>query len=381
MSPSQAPALVLSTSAAVADLASALAGVPLLAVDTEFHAEQRLLPTLMTVQLATADGRAWLVDALQADLSPLGPVLDATEVVVHGGLHDVHLLTAATGWRPRALLDTQRLAGLAGSPYPARLADLMARWLGGSKGPSMALTDWSRRPLSEEQVRYALEDVASLPALATRLSAEVQARGRMDWARQASLELWDEARAPARPLDGWRAWDVAPALDADERRVLAGLMRWRDDLARERGQPAHYLLGDSMALALARTRPTSLQALATDRRLASGLRQRHGPALVACIQRALAGPAPPPVPPQAPGRATLLQAWAQAQAEQTAIAAGLALPPTWLHRVAEEGPAALAGWRTEALGPALRRLWAGGTAVGLDARGGVEIIALDDRGR
>lgn len=374
MSPSL-PLSVVSTSAEVADLARALAGAPLLAVDTEFHAEQRLLPTLMTVQLATQDGQAWLIDALQADLSPLGEALDGAEVVVHGGVHDVQLLQAATGWEPRALLDTQRLAGLAGSPYPARLTDLMARWLSRQKGPTQALTDWSRRPLSAAQVTYALEDVAWLPALAKRLGEEVQARGRMAWARQASLELVEEARAPTRPLDGWRGWDVAPTLEEDERRVLSALMRWRDDLSRQRGQPAHHLLGDGMALALARTRPTSLQALSQDRRLASGMRQRHGPALVACIQRALSGPAPPAVPPQTPARAALLTAWAQAHAARTGIAAGLALPPPWLHRVAESGPTALQGWRAEALGASLADLWAGRTSLTLDDE--AEVVVTD----
>ena len=362
-------ARVLTSSEDVAALARDLDGTPRLAVDTEFHAEQRLLPALMTVQLATGDGRAWLVDALQADLTPLGPVLTATEVVLHGGLHDVQLLMAATGWRPGRLLDTQRLAGLVGSSYPARLTDLLASWLGVEKGPSRALSDWSQRPLAPEQVTYALEDVALLPALVERLLAGLRARGREAWARLASLELLDEVGAPARPLDGWRGWDVAPGLDEDERRVLDGLMRWREEQAQQRGQPAHYLLGDSLALSLARARPTSLDALARDRRLASGLRQRHGPALVACIRRALLSPAPAPVPPLTPARAALLTAWAHARAGRTEIAAGLALPPAVLHRVAELGPAALQGWRAQALGEDLTALWSGTAAVGLGPDG------------
>lgn len=370
--------ILLDRPEAVSALADELATVDRLAVDTEFHSEQRYHPELMTVQLAAEDGRAWVIDARRVDLAPLCAPLSQALVIVHGGVHDVALLRRAAGWTPARLLDTQRLAGLAGSPYPARLGQLLSRWLGQPEPPSRTLSDWSQRPLDADQLAYAAADALLLLPLARRLEEEVQALGRADWAREASLELAEEALEPARPLDAWRRWEVAPGLDADTRAVLAGLLAWRDAEARARDQPPHYLLGDSLALALARSRPRTLEELERDRRVAGGLRKRFGAALVACITRALDGPAPPPVPADAPQRVALLSAWAACRAAQTRLAAGLALPPALLQRVAEEGPAALAAWRAEALGEALAALWRGEVAVAMD-QGEPRLVSVRDR--
>ena len=101
--------------------------------------------------------------------------------------------------------------------------------------------------------------------------------------------------------------------------------------------------------------------------MASGLRKRHGAGLIACIRQALSDPGPPPpaIEPETPARVALLTAWAEAQAADTSIAAGLALGGPLLRAAAESGPAALMGWRREALGARLEALWRGRATVGL----------------
>lgn len=370
------PILIASTDALIA-LCAELAGEERLAVDTEFHAERRYWPELMTVQLATEAGRAWVIDALACGLEPLGAVLSRRTILLHGGTQDILLLSRACGQTPPRILDTQRLAALAGSSYPARLGALVSTWLDGSTQSSSALTDWSKRPLTPDQLRYAAEDAQLLFPLLSAIEPALRSSGRWPWAVAASEELRTEASRPPRALDAWRGWDIAPALSAEERGVLTALMEWRDHQGQERDQPPHYLIGDSMALALARRRPQSLAELGADRRVAAGLRKRYGAALLDCIERGLAGPAPPPVPTQTPARTALLRAWAVAQESHTGVSAGLALPTDVLHRVAELGPSALTGWRREALGEGLMALWQGTAAVGL-AAGAPTIVAGGD---
>ncbi|NOY25230.1 MAG: hypothetical protein GXP62_05100 [Oligoflexia bacterium] len=357
---------VISTTQEVAALAAALAGHERIAIDTEFHPERRYRPALMTVQIATEDDRAWVIDALCCDLAPLSELLGRTCVLLHGGVQDVALLQRACPPGPTRLLDTQRLAGLAGSTYPARLDDLLVAWLGHAPTSSHALTDWSARPLRPDQLRYAVDDARMLFPLVDRLLAALGEGKRQAWGRQASQDLLVEASAPPRALDAWRAWRIAPGFSDDTRRVLHGLMTWRDAAARDINQPPHYILGDAIALALARARPTQVAALADDRRFGKGLRKRFGAEIIASIQSSLDGPAPHPVEPQAPARAMLLQAWAAAETPKSGVSAGLALPPALLQAIAEHGPDRLNGWRADAFGPSLRAFWSGATGLGLD---------------
>jgi len=339
------------------------------AIDTEFHSERRFRPALMLVQLGLPDGSSYVIDPLAAPLHALGPALARVELLVHGGMHDLALLHRATGTWPATVMDTQRAAGLVGAIYPARLEALLRQRVGLESPPSRAMSDWSVRPLRADQVRYAAADVQDLFPLAAELDAALLQAGRTEWARAACAELLEEARAPGWDPHAWRAWQIAPNLDEAERRVIQALMDWRMVEGRDRDQPPHFVLGDGLILQLARTRPAALEDLGRDRRMASGLRKRHGGTLLACITGALAdaGPPPPPVPPGAPATAALLRAWAETVAEEEGIAAGLALPPELLQAVAEGGPSAVHGWRQAALGPALAALWEGRVSVTLSA--------------
>jgi len=369
---------LITTTAGVEALAARLRTAPRLALDTEFHAERRYRPRLLLLQLAAdpaaqdtpADGddagSVHVIDPTCCELAALAPLVEEVEWVVHGGQHDVWLLAHATGLWPRRIFDTQRAAALLGLPYPARLDTLLQQRLGVDSPDSQALSNWKQRPLTDEQLRYAAADVLPLLRLADDLDAELAARGRSALARTASLDLVDEARAPVRDLDAWRRWTIAPSLAAEERAVAAALARWRDERARERDQPPHYLLGDSLMLALARTRPATREELTADRRIGSGLSKKHGDDLLAVIAAALQRPAPAAIAPEVPERLDLLRAFAHAAARQLGVAAALLLPPATLQAVAEHGPGALSGWRHDLLDAPLQALWDGSATIGLD---------------
>jgi len=320
--PAEAHPAFIDSDAEIAALVDQLRGQARVALDTEFHPERRYRPELMTVQVAVDDGRAWIIDARNCDMGPLSAVLRDSLVVVHGGQFDVALLQQACPPGPLRVLDTQRLAGLAGYHFPARLDDLLVSVLDHSPTRSSAVTNWAQRPLSPEQLHYAAADATCLLPLVDRLwerlqdvqqrAPQVQPQGTdlQIWAQQASQELLIEAQQPPRPLDAWRGWVIASGLSADESRILAGLATWRDGVARALNQPPHFMLGDGLMLAFARARPRCPAELTLDRRVSKGLLKRSGDAIIACISASLDGPAPPPVLAQVQSRKDLLRAWA-----------------------------------------------------------------------
>ncbi len=333
------------------------------ALDTEFHAERRYRPELLLVQIAQRDGPVWTIDPLRVDLRRLAPALQGREWLAHGARWDIDLLHEATGARPRAVLDTQILAAFAGHHFPARLSDLSERVLGVPLDKGATLTDWSRRPLSSAQLHYAREDVAILFPIVDALIADfdrTESHERLSWARQAGEELIEEALATPDADATWRALDIAPTFDGPTRQALHVLFQWREEEARLRNTPTHFVLAPSLALDLARRRPTSIDGLKSNRRMPAGLIKRYGNDLLACIAQA----AKTKVPPVAsrygsPALVHLLHAWRELQSAKLNIAPTMLLRDTDVLALSQIPDARLCGWRGDLLGDNLKKFFSG----------------------
>jgi len=358
---------VIDTNAGLKALLDKLGRPDLLALDTEFHSERRYRPQLLLVQLAVRGGPVWTIDPCAVDLTLLAPILTGATWLVHGGSWDVSLLSKATGARPGALLDTQLLAAFAGMSFPARLSSLARDVLDEQVDKGATLSDWSRRPLSPEQLAYARADVSVLFALADALlervdalDATVPTRAGRRWALQAGMELVEAALAPSSPNHHWRQLDIAPGFDAPTRCALHTLYTWRDAEAARRNSPPHFVLSPGIALDLARRRPTDLAGLRANRRIPQGLLKRHGATLLRLLDESTRlSEIPPPVVRGPAARIALVQALREVEGERMGIAPKLLLPPEMIHRAAGEGAVAITGWRKEAISEAIGDLLAG----------------------
>lgn len=322
------------------------------AVDTEFHAEGRYFPDPMLLQLCVRGGRPWLVDPrVPAVVDALAPALRAVPTwILHGGDRDLVLLQRLLGGIAPLVLDTQILAGFVGRAYPAGLATLLESWLGVDVDKSATLSDWARRPLDEEQLTYAAEDVRHLLSLADLLRAAVAQAGRTGAAEEACRDAMATATAEQPPEDLWR--DISTqARTPDEAARVQALLRWRDEEARRLDKPPGYLLSDTLLRRLARNVPDNLDHLAADRRVHDRFVRRHGRALLEILHGDLPEPMPSVCPPHS--EAARLQSWmeivAAAIAAQEGLAADLLLPSRLAHRLAADasrGDAPRAtGWR------------------------------------
>ena len=374
MNPSAAspPALhLLDSDASISEAAEFISKLDLVALDTEFHSERRYRPEIMLMQVCSPEGETWLADPKNCDLGPLIRAVSSRHVVLHAGQEDIAILQREADVAPHDLFDVQIAAGMLGLGYPTRLSKVLEDTMGETMDKHATLSDWSRRPLSPEQVRYAAMDVQILPVLAESLKRQLKEKGRLTWAVAASSEMAATNIRPRGCRHSWTDWDIASQLDEVQQTNLQAIFEWRDARGRDKDQPAHFMLSDGLALDLARRRPASLAALQANRRIPGGLVRRFGDELVRVISRAPALQMKPLHIPTATQRniADSLTLWAQTRAPVTGIAARLAMPRDLALSISRKGISALIGWRAEAMGEDLERFLSGESSIILGADG------------
>ncbi|TLY64117.1 MAG: ribonuclease D [Gammaproteobacteria bacterium] len=210
----------------LAALAARLAAEPRVGLDTEFLRERTYRAQLCLVQLSSP-GDAACVDPLAlTDLTPLAGVLASSAVikVMHASRQDLEVLMPSTGL-VRPVFDTQIAAALTGLPAQIGYAEAVRRLLGQQLAKSHTRTDWSRRPLSSEQLEYALDDVRYLLPLAARLEEELGRLGRLEWLAE---ELSSGASAaPWTPTVPAAGFSMTPCCARSSCACRARSRRWR----------------------------------------------------------------------------------------------------------------------------------------------------------
>ena len=224
------------------------------ALDTEFVFERTFRPRLGLIQVAVG-GEIALVDAVRiADLSPLAALLQAAGVrkILHSGSGDVPILRRATGASLRPLFDTQIAAAFAGLGPSLSYAALIRELFAVELPKHETRTDWLRRPLSPEQLRYAAEDVEQLAAAAAELERRLLDLGRLEWALEDSAALAAVESEAALPADAWRRVKGLDRLPPRGRAVARALAAWREREADRLDLARSFLMRDETLLALAR---------------------------------------------------------------------------------------------------------------------------------
>jgi len=184
----------------LARLVAALAQTRVAAVDTEFVREKTYYPQLCLIQVGTGDQVACIDCLASLDLTPLyARLFDPSFTwVLHSARQDLEVVFQLAGRMPPRLIDTQVAAALTGYPPQVGLEGLLKRTLGVELGESFARTDWSRRPLPEAPLRYALDDVRYLLAAWERLDTELGRLGRREWAHEDCERMLAEKPVAAR---------------------------------------------------------------------------------------------------------------------------------------------------------------------------------------
>ncbi len=360
------------------------------ALDTEFVWERTYYPRLGVVQVGLSEDDCHLIDAAAFDdLAMLAPLLADPGVVkiLHDAQQDLVILRRVSGAFPRNVFDTRRAAGFVGLPSTLSLGDVVRATVDVYLPKTSTRTDWLRRPLSEHQRAYALDDVRYLPAARREILARIRQRGREAWLREEMVAYDDPALYEEKdPHTQFERIAGAGRLSARQLAVLRELAAWREQEARRRDLPRGRVLEDRALAAVARSLPRSNEALASVKGLNGADVRRHGRAMLAAVERGLA--AQPEERPRLPGRPpdddvlaariNFALAYLTGKGRAEGIDPAMVAPRAEVKALVAEGPQAaperhalLRGWRRAFLGEDLLGLLSGRLAVRLDAATGL----------
>ena len=265
------------------ELLGALAAEPAVALDTESNSFHVYRERVCLIQLSTRGGD-FVVDPFAVDVRPLGPVLASAEaVVLHGADYDVRCLKREYGFALPSLFDTMAAARRLGRAGLG-LSALVEEHFGVALSKDFQRSDWGRRPLAAEQVRYAALDTHFLLALFDLLAGELRERGlweaaKVEFARIAAVEPRPRVFDP----EGWRRLKGARDLDAGGRAVLRALWILREERAGALDRPPFKVMPEQAMLEVARRRPKAEQDLLRIPGVTSVVLRRMGDALLAAL--------------------------------------------------------------------------------------------------
>jgi len=264
-----------------------------LALDTEFLRESTYYARLCLVQLGNEQACV-VVDVLALSnlTALLDFILDRSRLkVFHAARQDLEVLTQAQGPAagaspqvPGPLFDTQIAAGLLGLPAQIGYGDLLSRRLNVNLSKGLARTDWSRRPLSHEQLHYAADDVRYLGPLYQQLRAELQERNRHEWLEEETAALENPVLYRTLPEDAWLRLKGTAQLQPEQRAVLKQLAAWREARAIQADKPRGWILSDEALRNISERLPAEMEQLRDIRDLPPAVLRKQGEQLLELVR-------------------------------------------------------------------------------------------------
>ena len=369
---------------------NSLKGTPFVTVDTEFMRENTYYPILCLVQVAGPDD-AVAIDALAPglDLAPLFDLMDAPETlkVFHAARQDIEIFYHLMGHVPAPLFDSQIAAMVCGFGDQVGYENLIAKLTKARIDKSSRFTDWSRRPLSEKQIAYALGDVTHLRDAYRKLSAELEKNGRASWLESEMGILTSPATYEADPMLAYRrikARNPKPRVEV----MLRELGAWREREAKRRDIPRNRILRDDALLEIAHHAPKTPGDLGRTRGLGERMAQGpQGQEILKAVQRGLAVPdAELPQPkkredlPSGIGPVSdLLKVFLKMICEETGVAQKLIASGSDIDNIAAYGAnakvPAMEGWRYDMFGEAAVKLRSGEMGLAIKNK---KVVLLDN---
>jgi len=353
----------ITTTEELAAACGRLGRYPFITVDTEFLRETTYYPILCVIQIASSD-EAVVIDAIAPgiDLGPFFELMHDEKVlkVFHAARQDIEICWHRAGKLPHPIFDTQVAAMVLGYGDSISYDQLVQRITGDVLDKSSRFTDWTRRPLSEAQLTYAVSDVTHLRDVYRALSADLEKRGRSEWVSAEMDVLTSPETYRADPENAWQRLK-SRVRKPKELAVLIEVAAWREREAQSRDIPRGRVLKDDVLGDIAVQAPATVERLGHLRSLPKGFeRSKWGEAIVEAVNRGVARD-PKTLPRlersrgMANGGATveLLKVLLRMTSERHAVAAKVIATVDDLESIAGDDDAdvpALKGWRRELFG-------------------------------
>ncbi|KQU27910.1 ribonuclease D [Methylobacterium sp. Leaf94] len=380
---------LIATTADLAEACTRLSAHPFVTVDTEFMRETTYYPKLCLIQMAAPDGTGVLVDPLSPDID-LAPffALMADEGVVkvfHSARQDLEIIWLLGGLLPQPFFDTQVAAMVCGYGDSVSYEQLVNDVAKAKIDKSSRFTDWSRRPLSDAQLSYALSDVTHLVKVYEVLAGQLLSTDRGEWLDEEMSVLTSPETYRADPASAWRRLS-GRMRKPREIAVLMEVAAWREREAQSRNVPRGRILKDEAVIDVATSAPRSVEALGRLRSIPAGFeRSRTGTDILAAVERGFARDLSDIAPPERTrsrggngALVELLKVLLKAVCETEGVAPKIIATVDDLEAIAEDDAADVAvlhGWRRALFGEKALALKSGRLALSAE-RGRVVVRDL-----
>jgi ribonuclease D len=258
------------------------------AVDTEFARTETYFPKLCLFQLAINTHLVCIDVVAELDTTALrrllfdGPALK----IFHAAKQDLEVIYTTYGRLPEPIIDTQIAAGLMGHQPQIGYASLVQELVGITLAKGHTRTDWCRRPLSAEQLDYAIDDVRYLAEIHAKLQAGLERSGRCGWVIEDSAALVDPGLYVAVPEDAWNRLPSIPYLPVPIQARARRLAAWREKRAKDVNRPRRWVLADKTLLAIAAANPGNESELRGLSQLPPAVIRNQGEVLLSELRRA-----------------------------------------------------------------------------------------------
>lgn len=382
--------MIISTQAQLNDFCAALAKGPYLTIDTEFLRDKTYFPKLCLLQMAGPDVDAKAVDPLTPglDWEPVRALMADTNVlkVFHAARQDLEIFWHLYKVLPTPIYDTQVAAMVCGFGDQVAYNALVRELVGHELEKNAQFTDWSRRPLSERQMRYALDDVIYLREVYEKLHARLVKQGREQWVFEEMSILNSPRTYQNPPEEAWKRVKVRSD-KPDVLAILRALAAWREEQAVSRDVPRSRILKDETLADVAMYKPRDVDSLLQVRSFPSDLANgKVGKQVLDIINLTLDSPRDnwpraarrEQFPKNAQGTLEMLKMLLKINCAEEDVASKLVADTDDLEKLAvEQSPdiPAMQGWRFEMFGKDALDLKAGRIALRLE-KGRVKKVAV-----
>ena len=279
----------IDSDAALADFCQRLAGASCCAVDTEFVRESTYFPILALIQIASDDFQGCVDPLAINDFEPLIELLTKPELlkIFHSPSQDLEILYQKFGQVPTPIFDTQLACAVLGYNHQISYADVVQQVTGVHLEKKYTRTDWSRRPLSREQLDYAMDDVRYLLPVYSHLLGELQSSQREHWITRDLQSMSDPSNYQVDEATLWKRLKGVQKLKGERLQIASELCRWREGVAQEVDRPRRWIAKDDTLVEIARQKPGSLEDLKSIPELPEKTFKRHGATLLKIVAEAV----------------------------------------------------------------------------------------------
>lgn len=383
------------TQADLEGLCDRLRGAERIGFDTEFVSEDSFRPELCLVQVVADDVLAVIDPQEVGDLAPFWRLLSEGDhiTIAHAAREEINFCMTAVSAPPANLFDTQLAAGLCSPEYPAAYSSVVQRFLNKRPDKGEQRTDWRRRPLTEGQIHYALEDVRYLFRLHEKIMGRLEKHDRVSWLAEETDAFVQEV-IDARSRMRWRKVSGIGSLSVRSLAIVRELWMWRQEEAERRDLPPKRVLRDDLIVELAKKQTDRQDKIRSIRGMLHGQLKKAIPQIAESVSRGLKadlgdikGPRRKPPPPQLNLLGQFLAPAISSLCARAEVATSLACTATDIRELisyrlgfsnaSDDPPALTQGWRAELIGSLIDDLLAGKKSIRISDPKSTEPLEFD----